>query len=76
MELKLLYFLKIFTIDTRKHHFFNKSPEFGTINLYYMSLNLKLVNSLLMRTLTTVKCESRSNTEALLHAHIQRLLNN
>lgn len=70
MELKLLYFLKIFTIDTRKHHFFEKSPEFGTINLY-MSLNLELVNYLLMRTLTPVECELGSNTEALLPPHIQ-----
>lgn len=48
MELKLLYFLKIFTIDTRKHYSFEKSLEFGTINLH-MFLNIKLVNYPLMR---------------------------
>lgn len=75
MELKLLYFLKIFTIDTRKHYFFEKSLEFGTINLH-MFLNIKLVNYLLMRILTTVKCESRSNIETFLYPHIQKFLNN
>lgn len=75
MELKLLYFLKIFTIDTRKHYSFEKSLEFGTINLH-MFLNIKLVNYPLMRILTTVKCESRSNIETFLYSHIQKFLNN